>query len=266
MKQLRSRRIRLTVSQTQKWQTGVLGWWYWGRCTGADVLEQGSGTGFWSRVLGQVYWNRVYWSRVLEQGTGTGYWSGVLVLTGLWLSLLSQDVEVPLHLLRYVCLFCGKHGLSLMKECFEAGAPESLPFPIAHAFITIVSNVSPPRRLAPQEGFRLLKSVGAERWSSCPADPDLVAHSCGHAAHHPLPHIRDTVSFPSPSPASSWSRVAFAVSLPHMPKCSAHQGSSCRGNSCLAPWRCTSPRLTFSEERGRHQPRSCDAALSNGAL
>lgn len=31
-----------------------------------------------------------------------------------------------------------------MKECFESGTPESLPFPIAHAFITIVSNVSPP--------------------------------------------------------------------------------------------------------------------------
>lgn len=56
--------------------------------------------------------------------------------------LINQDVEVPLHLLRYVCLFCGKHGLSLMKECFESGTPESLPFPIAHAFITIVSNVS----------------------------------------------------------------------------------------------------------------------------
>lgn len=56
---------------------------------------------------------------------------------------VGQDVEVPLHLLRYVCLFCGKHGLSLMKECFESGTPESLPFPIAHAFITIVSNVSP---------------------------------------------------------------------------------------------------------------------------
>ncbi|XP_070409718.1 ubiquitin carboxyl-terminal hydrolase 34 isoform X3 [Nothobranchius furzeri] len=52
-----------------------------------------------------------------------------------------NDVEVPLHLLRYVCLFCGKHGLSLMKECFERGTPESLPFPIAHAFITIVSNI-----------------------------------------------------------------------------------------------------------------------------
>lgn len=52
-----------------------------------------------------------------------------------------NDVEVPLHLLRYVCLFCGKHGLSLMKECFESGTPESLPFPIAHAFITIVSNI-----------------------------------------------------------------------------------------------------------------------------
>lgn len=51
-------------------------------------------------------------------------------------------MEVPLHLLRYVCLFCGKHGLSLMKECFELGTPESLPFPIAHAFITIISNVS----------------------------------------------------------------------------------------------------------------------------
>ncbi|KTG46700.1 hypothetical protein cypCar_00027517, partial [Cyprinus carpio] len=52
-----------------------------------------------------------------------------------------QDVEVPLHLLRYVCMFCGKHGLSLMKDCFEFGAPDTLPFPIAHAFITIVSNI-----------------------------------------------------------------------------------------------------------------------------
>ncbi|XP_051939696.1 ubiquitin carboxyl-terminal hydrolase 34 isoform X4 [Hippocampus zosterae] len=52
-----------------------------------------------------------------------------------------NDVEVPLHLLRYVCLFCGKHGLSLMKECFQAATPDSLPFPIAHAFITIVSNI-----------------------------------------------------------------------------------------------------------------------------
>ncbi|RXM97568.1 Ubiquitin carboxyl-terminal hydrolase 34 [Acipenser ruthenus] len=52
-----------------------------------------------------------------------------------------EDVEVPLHLLRYVCLFCGKHGLSLMKDCFESGTPETLPFPIAHAFITVVSNI-----------------------------------------------------------------------------------------------------------------------------
>lgn len=39
-----------------------------------------------------------------------------------------NDVEVPLHLLRYVCLFCGKNGLSLMKDCFEYGTPETLPF------------------------------------------------------------------------------------------------------------------------------------------
>lgn len=52
-----------------------------------------------------------------------------------------NDVEVPLHLLRYVCLFCGKNGLSLMKDCFEYGTPETLPFLIAHAFITVVSNI-----------------------------------------------------------------------------------------------------------------------------
>ncbi|XP_018120315.1 ubiquitin carboxyl-terminal hydrolase 34 isoform X2 [Xenopus laevis] len=52
-----------------------------------------------------------------------------------------NDVEVPLHLLRYVCLFCGKNGLSLMKDCFEYGTPETLPFQIAHAFITVVSNI-----------------------------------------------------------------------------------------------------------------------------
>lgn len=61
-------------------------------------------------------------------------------------------MEVPLHLLRYVCLFCGKQGLSLMKECFESGSPDSLPFPIAHAFITIVSNVSRRRRARRRRG------------------------------------------------------------------------------------------------------------------
>lgn len=29
-----------------------------------------------------------------------------------------------------------------MKDCFEYGTPETLPFLIAHAFITVVSNVS----------------------------------------------------------------------------------------------------------------------------
>lgn len=29
-----------------------------------------------------------------------------------------------------------------MKDCFEYGSPETLPFLIAHAFITVVSNVS----------------------------------------------------------------------------------------------------------------------------
>ncbi|KAJ7422952.1 hypothetical protein WISP_35954 [Willisornis vidua] len=52
-----------------------------------------------------------------------------------------NDVEVPLHLLRYVCLFCGKNGLSLMKDCFEFGSPDTLPFLLAHAFITVVSNI-----------------------------------------------------------------------------------------------------------------------------
>lgn len=86
--------------------------------------------------------------------------------------LLAQDVEVPLHLLRYVCLFCGKHGLSLMKECFESGAPESLPFPIAHAFITIVSNVSPPLRLpvgALCGGSERLSCVQIRIWLHIPA-------------------------------------------------------------------------------------------------
>jgi len=83
-------------------------------------------------------------------------------------------VEVPLHLLRYVCLFCGKHGLSLMKECFETGTPESLPFPIAHAFITIVSNVSPrlllaciQRRAFPMFNLSSLMEGGGVSLSQC---------------------------------------------------------------------------------------------------
>lgn len=31
-----------------------------------------------------------------------------------------------------------------MKDCFEYGTPETLPFLVAHAFITVVSNVSFP--------------------------------------------------------------------------------------------------------------------------
>lgn len=27
------------------------------------------------------------------------------------------------------------------------------------------------------------------------SDPDMVAHSCGHAAHHTVPHLRHPVSF-----------------------------------------------------------------------
>lgn len=65
-----------------------------------------------------------------------------LIILKITFSFFLQDVEVPLHLLRYVCLFCGKNGLSLMKDCFEFGTPETLPFLIAHAFITVVSNVS----------------------------------------------------------------------------------------------------------------------------
>lgn len=83
-------------------------------------------------------------------------------------AVLFQDVEVPLHLLRYVCLFCGKHGLSLMKECFESGTPESLPFPIAHAFITIVSNVSPAA--ASHQG-ELYPSCTCARLRSSPPSP-----------------------------------------------------------------------------------------------
>lgn len=47
-----------------------------------------------------------------------------------------------------------------MKDCFEYGTPETLPFLIAHAFITVVSNVSIV--------FRLLntKSGRTEFWEN----------------------------------------------------------------------------------------------------
>ena len=54
----------------------------------------------------------------------------------------NQDLDVPIHLLRNVCFFCDSNGLAVMRQCFEAATPDTLPFSLAHAIIAIVANVS----------------------------------------------------------------------------------------------------------------------------
>ncbi|KAL1114996.1 hypothetical protein AAG570_007819 [Ranatra chinensis] len=49
-----------------------------------------------------------------------------------------HDLEVPIHLLRNVSLFCRKGGVQAMTTCFEH---EALPIPIAHAMIAAGCNL-----------------------------------------------------------------------------------------------------------------------------
>ncbi|XP_038075535.1 ubiquitin carboxyl-terminal hydrolase 34-like isoform X2 [Patiria miniata] len=52
-----------------------------------------------------------------------------------------NDLDVPIHLLRNVCFFCDSNGLAVIRQCFEAATPDSLPFSLAHAIIAIVANL-----------------------------------------------------------------------------------------------------------------------------
>ncbi|XP_033629048.1 ubiquitin carboxyl-terminal hydrolase 34-like isoform X1 [Asterias rubens] len=52
-----------------------------------------------------------------------------------------NDLDVPIHLLRNVCFFCDSNGLAVMRQCFEAATPDTLPFSLAHAIIAIVANL-----------------------------------------------------------------------------------------------------------------------------
>jgi ubiquitin carboxyl-terminal hydrolase 34 len=50
-----------------------------------------------------------------------------------------SDPELPLYLLRYVCLFCKSGGIFAMAECFEEGV--QLEVGVAQAIIAIVCNL-----------------------------------------------------------------------------------------------------------------------------
>ncbi|XP_070576482.1 ubiquitin carboxyl-terminal hydrolase 34-like isoform X2 [Ptychodera flava] len=52
-----------------------------------------------------------------------------------------NDMEVPLYLLRNVCFFCDSNGLAAIQMCFDQASPETLPFNVAHALITVVANL-----------------------------------------------------------------------------------------------------------------------------
>lgn len=83
-----------------------------------------------------------------------------------------------------------------MKDCFEYGTPETLPFLIAHAFITVVSNVSVVFTF-----FCTIKHIitskRTEVWKNCRSREAVLAKlsllgmrgllSTGAAFHHPNP-------------------------------------------------------------------------------
>lgn len=52
-----------------------------------------------------------------------------------------HDPEIPVYLLRNVCLFCKSGGVHAMTFCFDRQSPETLPVSIAHAIIAIVCNL-----------------------------------------------------------------------------------------------------------------------------
>lgn len=48
-----------------------------------------------------------------------------------------HDSEIPIYLLRNVCLFCKTGGVHAMTLCFQYLSPETLPVSTAHAIITV---------------------------------------------------------------------------------------------------------------------------------
>ncbi|XP_068081544.1 ubiquitin carboxyl-terminal hydrolase puf [Anabrus simplex] len=52
-----------------------------------------------------------------------------------------HDPEIPVYLLRNVCLFCRSGGVHAMTFCFEHQSPDTLPVSLAHAMIAIVCNL-----------------------------------------------------------------------------------------------------------------------------
>lgn len=52
-----------------------------------------------------------------------------------------HDYEIPVYILRNVCLFCKHGGVHAMTLCFDKQSPDTLPVSVAHAIIGIVCNL-----------------------------------------------------------------------------------------------------------------------------
>ncbi|KAG8236172.1 hypothetical protein J437_LFUL013438, partial [Ladona fulva] len=52
-----------------------------------------------------------------------------------------HDPEIPVYLLRNVCLFCKSGGVRAMTFCFEGRSPETFPVPLAHTMMAVVCNL-----------------------------------------------------------------------------------------------------------------------------
>ncbi|XP_071450552.1 ubiquitin carboxyl-terminal hydrolase 34 [Hetaerina americana] len=52
-----------------------------------------------------------------------------------------HDPEIPVYLLRNVCLFCKSGGVRAMTFCFEGRNPENLPVNLAHTMMAVICNL-----------------------------------------------------------------------------------------------------------------------------
>ncbi|XP_077536768.1 ubiquitinyl hydrolase 1 puf isoform X3 [Haemaphysalis longicornis] len=52
-----------------------------------------------------------------------------------------NDLDIPVHLLRNVTYFCGQGGLAMLQGCFNDVPPQRLPIGLAHALVSLVSNL-----------------------------------------------------------------------------------------------------------------------------
>ncbi|KAJ8873829.1 hypothetical protein PR048_024665 [Dryococelus australis] len=106
-----------------------------------------------------------------------------------------HDPEIPVYLLRNVCLFCKAGGVHAMTSCFDLQSPDLLPVPIAHAIIAVVCNLKLWLNL--RSIMQLFVPLRAKvlRYMCCLADKDLrtpgIKSMAGKGTCSSVPYVHD---------------------------------------------------------------------------